>query len=157
LEVRKAVALDLVRRGQLDPYEALALVCWPPQGSKLEQAPTGEQHYGEEVKDEVRRHQQGETIAQLVAKTGIPHATIKCFVSTADRARSARKLARPSSPPRGDPAAEEVSHGPGEIGLRAGESGPQAVPLAGFTTAATGKRDGRCAGSRLVPFTSSSA
>jgi len=50
--------------------------------------------YSEELKEEIRRrHQQGETIAQLAAKTGIPRATIKCFASTADRARSARKLA----------------------------------------------------------------
>ena len=56
--------------------------------------PQRAQLYSEELKDEIRRrHEQGETIAELAAKTGIPDATIKCFVSTADRARSAKKLA----------------------------------------------------------------
>jgi hypothetical protein len=38
LEVRHEAALALLQRGEIDAYEALCLVCWPPKGSRLETA-----------------------------------------------------------------------------------------------------------------------
>src|SRR5215217_6476905 len=99
LEVRQEAALGLVERGELDPYEALALVCWPPTGSRLESVPAERQYYSEELKAEIReRHAAGETLPDLANKLGLPFGTVKAivaYVSEKQRAqRQARRLAR---------------------------------------------------------------
>jgi hypothetical protein len=63
LEVRHEVALELLGRGELDPYEALMLVCWPPKGSRLESVPTERRYYSEELKAEIRERSRGGRIA----------------------------------------------------------------------------------------------
>jgi hypothetical protein len=66
LQVRHEAALELLGRGELDPYEALMLVCWPPNGSRLESVPTERRYYSEELKAEIReRHAAGETLTDL--------------------------------------------------------------------------------------------
>jgi hypothetical protein len=74
-----------VKRGELSPEEALALVVWPPKHSRLEDehAPLERQSYSEEIKAELRaRHAAGESLPELGRKTGIPWTTIKMWCST---------------------------------------------------------------------------
>jgi hypothetical protein len=66
LQVRHEAVLKLLARGELDPYEALCLVCWPRKGSRLEDVPLGRQCFSREVRAEIRaRHAAGETIPEL--------------------------------------------------------------------------------------------
>jgi hypothetical protein len=84
LQVRQEAALKLLARGELDPYEALSLVCWPRKGSRLEdeQVPLGKQLYSNDVHEEIRRrHAAGESIPELAFKTGIPFGQVKFMVS----------------------------------------------------------------------------
>jgi hypothetical protein len=54
LQVRHEAALALVARGELDPYEAIALVCWPSEDSRLEDetVPTKRLYYSDDVRAE---------------------------------------------------------------------------------------------------------
>jgi hypothetical protein len=74
LQVRHDAALKLVARGELDPYSALALVCWPRTESRLENehVPLGKRNYPDELREEIRRRhfEGGETLPELAAKTG---------------------------------------------------------------------------------------
>jgi hypothetical protein len=95
LEVRHEVALELLGRGELDPYEALSLVCWPPKGSRLESVPTERLYYTEELKTEIReRHAAGETLPDLARKTGLSFGTVKSFVAFASAKRRAQRQTR---------------------------------------------------------------
>jgi hypothetical protein len=95
LEVRHEVALLLLGRGELDPYEALWLVCWPPKGSRLENVPTERRAYSDALKDEIiSRHAAGETVPELASKLGIPFASVKFICSSRHEAKRARRLAR---------------------------------------------------------------
>jgi hypothetical protein len=83
LQVRHEAALKLLARGELDPYEALCLVCWPPRGSRLEHAPTERQFYADDLREEIRaRHAAGESVPELALKTGIPFGQVKFICST---------------------------------------------------------------------------
>lgn len=83
LEVRHAVALKLLQAGELGPEDALMFVVWPPKGSRLEDVPLGRRDYPTELRKEMRRrHDAGETIAELEARTGIAHGTIKLWLTT---------------------------------------------------------------------------
>jgi hypothetical protein len=94
LEVRHEVALELLGRGELDPYEALMLICWPPQGSRLESVPTERRYYSEELKAEIRaRHAAGETLPELARKTGLSYGTLKSFVAYDSEKRRVRRRA----------------------------------------------------------------
>ena len=79
LQIRHAAALELLRRGDISPEEALAAVVWP-ESDRLrdEQVPRAPQFYSEEVKAEIRRrHAAGETIPELAERTSIPFASVK--------------------------------------------------------------------------------
>jgi hypothetical protein len=95
LEVRHEVALELLGRGELDPYEALMLVCWPPKGSRLESVPAERRYYSEKLKTEIReRHAAGETLPDLARKTGLSYGTVKSFVAYVSEKRRAERQAR---------------------------------------------------------------
>ena len=95
LEVRQEAALGLVGRGELDPYEALALVCWPPTGSRLESVPAERRYYSEELKAEIReRHAAGETLPELARKMELSYGTLKAIVAYASEKRRAQRKAR---------------------------------------------------------------
>jgi hypothetical protein len=84
LQVRHEAALKLLARGELDPYEALVLVCWPRKGSRLEDVPLGKQFYSDDVREEIRaRHAAGESVPELALKTGIPYGQVKFICSGA--------------------------------------------------------------------------
>jgi hypothetical protein len=93
LQVRYEVALKLLARGELDPYEALSLVCWPPRGSRLESVPTERRYYSEDLKAEIReRHAAGESIPELALKTGIPFGQVKSVCSSEGAKRGPAEL-----------------------------------------------------------------
>lgn len=93
--MRHEVALELPGRGELDAYEALMLVCWPPKGSRLESVPAERQYYSEELKAEIReRHAAGETLPDLALKTGLSYGTVKAFVAFASEKRHAAPSAK---------------------------------------------------------------
>jgi hypothetical protein len=95
LEVRHEAALELLGRGELDPYEALMLVCWPPKDSRLEGVPAERRYYSEELKAEIReRHAAGETLPDLARKTGLSYGTLKAFVAFAAEKRRDQRRAR---------------------------------------------------------------
>jgi hypothetical protein len=95
LQVRHEAALELLGRGELDPYEALMLVCWPPNGSRLESVPTERRYYSEELKAEIReRHAAGETLPDLARRTALSYGTVKSFVAFASEKRRAKRQAR---------------------------------------------------------------
>jgi hypothetical protein len=82
LHIRYEVALKLLERGELDPYEALALVCWPRKGSRLADVPLERQYHAEEIREEIRaRHAAGESVPELALKTGIPYGQVKFMCS----------------------------------------------------------------------------
>jgi hypothetical protein len=94
LQIRHEIALKLVEAGELDPYSALALVCWPPKGSRLEDVPLGKKFYSDDVRGEIRaRHAAGESVPALALKTGIPFGQVKFMVST-EGGRTAHRAAR---------------------------------------------------------------
>jgi hypothetical protein len=90
--VRHDAALALVEKGELDPYSALALVCWPRKGSRLEDVPLGRTYYSEDVREEIRRrHAAGESLPELALKTEINFGTLKSWCSGFE---ARRQLAR---------------------------------------------------------------
>jgi hypothetical protein len=76
---------------------ALSLVVWPPRGSRLadEQVPRERQFYAPAVKAEMRQRYAagGVTYEELAASAGLPYATVKAWLSKADRERDARREA----------------------------------------------------------------
>jgi hypothetical protein len=92
LQVRHEAALTLVQKGELDPYEAIALVCWPAKGSRLESVPADRQYYSEATKEEARQlHAEGLTCPQVAARLGVPFPTVKCWLwNTTEKKREYR-------------------------------------------------------------------
>jgi hypothetical protein len=89
LQVRHEAAIALVVKGELDPYSALALVCWPRKGSPLEdeQVPPGKQFYSDDVREEIRRrHAAGDSSPSLRRRRGSLTARSRAFA--AQRVRS---------------------------------------------------------------------
>ena len=93
LMVRYDAALKLVAAGKLDPHEALAFVCWPPKGSRLEdeRVPLERQFYPADVREEIRRrHAAGETLPELSQRTGIRFSTVKSMIQEGQRSADKR-------------------------------------------------------------------
>jgi transposase-like protein len=55
------------------------------KGSRLENVPTEQQRWDEEVKEECQRlYRDGLTLPQVARATGVPFATVKCWVQQSD-------------------------------------------------------------------------
>jgi hypothetical protein len=116
LELRRNAAIRLVKEGEIDGVLALSLVVWPPRGSRIadENIPTERPWWPPELKAEIRRRAgEGETMPALAASTGVPFATVKAWLSRADRERDARREAKGKGLGQGFELEEEASVSPG--------------------------------------------
>jgi hypothetical protein len=78
--VRQQAALMLLGKGDLEPWEALAVVVWPPKS--LEQPPTGRRVWGEQTRERARQlHKLGVTYEGIAAQVGAPPSTVKQWLS----------------------------------------------------------------------------
>src|SRR5688572_3399963 len=67
-----------MEHGFIEGWEALELICFPPQGSRLENPPLERQFFSNEVKDECRRlYKEGLSVPEVARRTGVTYATAK--------------------------------------------------------------------------------
>jgi hypothetical protein len=111
LEVRHQAALELLCRGELDPYEALCLVCWPQGRLEDEQVEARTFRHASSTKSEaLALYAEGLTTTEIGRRLGVPPSTVKSWLQV--ERRPAQRLAAvtvyrvSSEAPVGEPRGE---------------------------------------------------